>query len=84
MPVGFVGPSHVLPGQPAADHRVVVVLHPPPAQFDVVEARSVTSLGERERESEGDRDTRDQTHTAVSRNKELWKADTPDILSQTD
>ena len=44
VPVGLVGPGHVLPGQPAADHRMVVVLHAPAAQPDVVEAGRVAGL----------------------------------------
>lgn len=44
MPVGFVGSGHVLSSQSPAHDGVVVVLHSPAAQSDVIETRSISCL----------------------------------------
>ena len=41
MRVGLLRPRHVLPGQPARDDGVVVMVHASPPQGDVVEAGGV-------------------------------------------
>lgn len=46
VPVGLCSSCHVFSSQSAAHHGVVVVLHAPPAQFDVIKAGSIPCLGE--------------------------------------
>lgn len=49
MPIGFVGSSHVLSSQSAADHRVIMVLHTPAAQPDVIKTCSIPCLEHKRR-----------------------------------
>lgn len=44
VPVWFVGSCHILSSQSATDHSMIMMLHTPSAQFDVIETRSISRL----------------------------------------
>lgn len=49
VPVGFAGSSHVFTGQSATDHRVIMMLHTPAAQSDVIKTCSISCLQHKQR-----------------------------------